>query len=181
MIACIYEGGAEKAVLDMLMENECLYFSKDDLLSGDFIRRVSGKVFASRFLGYSIKENSIDLIRVQDSRRADLGLPSTYRCKIRSEVKCLTRPEIEMLVIIAEDCHDDFQKRRMKPSIYCKDVLGLPEVKTYGFFRSCFSDIDLLLKTIKRYDELFPSRVVGEMSLYDLLNEGAKRRIQNLK
>ena len=116
MIACIYEGGAEKAVLDLLMENECLYFSKADLLSGDFIRRVSGKVFASRFLGYSIKENSIDLIRVQDSRRADLGLPSTYRCKIRSEVKCLTRPEIEMLVIIAEDCYEDFQKRRMKPS-----------------------------------------------------------------
>lgn len=116
MIACIYEGGAEEAVLDLLMENECLYFSKDDLLSGDFIRRVSGKVFASRFLGYSIKENSIDMIRVQDSRRADLGLPSTYRCEIRSEVKCLTRPEIEMLVIIAEDCHDDFQKRRMKPS-----------------------------------------------------------------
>ena len=116
MIACIYEGGAEKAVLDLLMENECLYFSKADLLSGDFIRQVSGKVFASRFLGYSIKENSIDLIRVQDSRRADLGLPSTYLCKIRSEVKCLTRPEIEMLVIIAEDCHDDFQKRRMKPS-----------------------------------------------------------------
>ena len=56
------------------------------------------------------------MIRVQDSRRADLGLPSTYRCEIRSEVKCLTRPEIEMLVIIAEDCHDDFQKRRMKPS-----------------------------------------------------------------
>ena len=79
---------------------------------------------------------------------------SPYRCKIRSEVKCLTRPEIEMLVIIAEDCHDDFQKRRMKPSIYCKDVLGLPEVKTYGFFRSCFSDIDLLL--------------------YDLLNEGSE-------
>lgn len=79
-----------------------------------------------------------------------------------------------MLVIIAEDCHDDFQKRRMKPSIYCKDVLGLPEVKTYGFFCSCFSDIDLLLKMIKRYDELFPSRVVGEMSLYDLLNEGSE-------
>lgn len=56
-----------------------------------------------------------------------------------------------MLVIIAEDCYEDFQKMRMKPSIYCKDVLGLPEVKTYGFFRSCFSDIDLLLKTIKQY------------------------------
>ena len=56
-----------------------------------------------------------------------------------------------MLVIIAEDCHDDFQKRRMKPSVYCKDVPVLPEVKTYGFFCSCFSDIDLLLKTIKRY------------------------------
>ena len=79
-----------------------------------------------------------------------------------------------MLVIIAEDCYGDFQKRRMKPSIYCKDVLGLSEVKTYGFFRNCFSDIDLLLKMIKRYDELFPSRVVGEMSLYDLLNEGSE-------
>lgn len=124
------------------------------------------------------QENSIDLIRVQDSRRADLGLPSTYRCKIRSEVKCLTRPEIEMLVIIAEERYEDCQKRRMKPSIYCKDVLGLPEVKNYGFFRNRFSDIDLLLKTIKRYDELFPSRVVGEMSLYDLLNEDARRRIQ---
>ena len=40
---------------------ECLCFSKADLPSGDFIRQVSGKVFASRFLGYSIKENSIDL------------------------------------------------------------------------------------------------------------------------
>ena len=48
-------------MLDLLMENECLCFSKADLPSGDFIRQVSGKVFASRFLGYSIKENSIDL------------------------------------------------------------------------------------------------------------------------
>lgn len=83
-----------------------------------------------------------------------------------------------MLVIMAEERYDDFQKRRMKPSICCKDILGLPEVKAHRFFRNCFSDIDLLLKTIKRYDELFPSRVVGEMSLYDLLNEDARRRIQ---
>ena len=86
-----------------------------------------------------------------------------------------------MLVIIAEDCHDDFQKRRMKPSVYCKDVLGLPEVKTYGFFRSCFSDIDLLLKTIKRYDELFSKQSGwGDVAIRSL-NEDAKRRIQNPK
>ena len=122
-------------MLDLRMENENTFASQRPIFPVVIL-----------FVGYTgryLHRCSL-AIRLRRTR-------SPYRCKIRSEVKCLTRPEIEMLVIIVEYCHDDFQKRRMKPSIYCKDVLGLPEVKTYGFFRSCFSDIDLLLKTIKRY------------------------------
>ena len=52
MIACLYEGSAERAILDILHENGFLVFSKEDLLSGDFIRRVSGPVFCTRYLGY---------------------------------------------------------------------------------------------------------------------------------
>ena len=60
MIAIIYEGSAEKAILDILLDNGCLYFSKDDLLSGDLIRRVSGKVFATRYLCYALKNKTIE-------------------------------------------------------------------------------------------------------------------------
>ena len=111
MIACIYEGSAEKAILDLLMENQCLSFTQDDLLSGDFIRRISGKAFASRYLGYSLKEKSIEIIRVQDSRNAKLGLPTAFNRVISREIRCLTHPEIEILIILAEIKFEDYCKK----------------------------------------------------------------------
>ena len=180
MIACIYEGNAEKAILDMLLEEDCLYFSEDDLLSGGLICRVSGRTFATRYLSYSLKDQKIDVIRVQDSRRASLGLPFAFQHLIAKEIKCLTRPEIEILVIIAEGRYEDFHSRKMKPSIYCKDRLGFSDVKSYGFMRDYFSDINHLLRAIKKYDEYTHQTAPDEITFYDLLNEDTKHRIDIL-
>ena len=176
MIACIYEGSAEKAILDLLMENQCLSFTQDDLLSGDFIRRISGKAFASRYLGYSLKEKSIEIIRVQDSRNAKLGLPSAFNRAISREIRCLTHPEIEILIILAENKFEDYCKKKQKPSEYCKSSLKLPDVKNYDFVYSYFSEIDKLLYSIKKYDEYAQKDGKDEISLYDILSDEVKRQ-----
>lgn len=64
MIACLYEGSAERAILDILYENNFLSFSKDDLLSGDFIRRVPGSVFCTRYLSFGMKDARITIMHV---------------------------------------------------------------------------------------------------------------------
>ena len=116
MIACLYEGSAERAILDILYENGCLKFSKDELLSGDFIRRVAGNVFCTRYLGYGFREESIDVIHVQDSKNESFAIPKPYRKIISSDVKCITNPEIEILIILALDNYTEFRSSRKKPS-----------------------------------------------------------------
>ena len=179
MIACIYEGSAEKAILDLLMENNCLSFTRDDLLSGDFIRRISGKAFATRYLGYSLRDKSVEIIRVQDSKNARLGLPSAFNRIISKETRCLTRPEIEMLIVLAEDKYEDYCKKKQKPSEYCKSSLKLADVKNYDFVYDYFSEIDKLLHAIKKYDEYSHKDSKDEISLYDILNDDMKRKLNS--
>ena len=83
-------------------------------------------------------------------------------------------------MIIVEGHYEDFHSRRMKPSIYCKDRLGFTDVKSYRFMRDYFSDINHLLRAIKKYDEYTPQTAPDEITFYDLLNEDTKHRIDTL-
>lgn len=141
MIACLYEGSAERAILDILYENSFLSFSKDDLLSGDFIRRVPGSVFCTRYLSFGMKDAHITIMHVQDSRKEKFNIPKAYLKRVASDIRYITNPEIEILVILAEE-----KKQRF---IYCKEKLHLKDVKNYEHMRTYFADSDKLLKSIK--------------------------------
>jgi len=43
LILCFYEGNAEKEILDMLLENDKLTFTRNDLIEKDFHKRISVK------------------------------------------------------------------------------------------------------------------------------------------
>ena len=43
--ACICEGGAETAILDLLLDQNKLIFSRDDLLEGEILKTRKGKDF----------------------------------------------------------------------------------------------------------------------------------------
>jgi len=100
IIACICEGSAESAIINKLMDEGKLIFSRDDLLDNEVIRCRSASSFQEKYLrkGFTKK---ITVYRILDSRREDFRLHKAYKSKI-DVINVITAPEIEMLVIINE-------------------------------------------------------------------------------
>lgn len=169
-IACMCEGGAEDAIMNMLLDNDLLCFSREQLLHEQTIRRCKAKDFEQRYLGREY-EKQITIIRVLDSRGENFNLRAAYKHQVNKVVDIITAPEVEMLVIIAEGKYKDFHSKRhqhKKPSDYCVEVLKMKRVKKPEFVCEYFSDVKKLLYAIKEYDSLRKKRD-GELSLADLL------------
>lgn len=48
-IACICEGGAERAIMDLLLDSRKLIFDRTDLIEEEVLRCRSGKEFEERY------------------------------------------------------------------------------------------------------------------------------------
>ena len=132
--ACICEGAAENAIMDILLDKELLVFSREEMLEESVIRCRDGKKF----------EQKIDVINV------------------------ITAPEIEMLIIFAENQYKEFKKSGKKPSDFCKENLRMSDVKSYDYVFNYFSNSGILVEAIKEYHRTakIPK---GEYTLLDLL------------
>ena len=97
-IACICEGGAERAILDLLLDNHKLIFERKDLLEEEVLRCRSGKEFEERYLRKGF-ESKITVLRVLDSHSEGFRLSPAYGQKV-DVIKVVTSPEIEMLLIL---------------------------------------------------------------------------------
>ena len=169
MIACICEGGAEKTIIEILLNADRLNFTRDDLLEGELINERSSKKFEKKYLSKSFSEE-IDVYLILDSHSEKFKLSKQYRDKV-NVYKFITSPEIEMLVIIKEGRYDDFNKKKSKtkPSTYCKEVLKFKNVKTRDFVKEYFSDVDELVKCIQTYKSKSKDFKKGEKYLADLI------------
>lgn len=167
IIACICEGSAEQAILEILLEDNKLEFCKEQLLERKILRCRSAKSFENQYLskGFSKK---VKIYRILDSRKEKFKLSTLYAKKVEV-INVVTAPEIEMLVICKEGKFDDYKKGNIKkPSEYCKVKLGLGKVKNYQFVKNYFSNSDELCGAIKDYKQ--KSNIPkGEITLFDLL------------
>lgn len=165
-VACICEGSAEQTVIRKLLDNDRLIFTYDDLIEEDVLRCRGAKDFEDRHLrkGFTKK---ITVYRILDSRRENFKLSKAYVEKV-DVVNIITAPELEMLVILAEDKYADFKKYGKKPSLYCKEKLKYRDIKSAKFVGKYFSDVDVLIAAIKEYKRVsdIPK---GEQTLADLL------------
>ena len=125
-IACICEGAAESVIMDLLLDNDKLKFTRDDLLEGEVLRSRSAKKFEAQHLKKGFTEQ-ITVLRLLDSRRENFNLSKAYIHKIKV-VNVVTAPEIEMLIIFNENKYAEFKKADMKPSEFCKSVLKYSDV-----------------------------------------------------
>lgn len=155
--ACICEGSAEEAIIDILVDNDLLIFNREEMLEERVIRCRSAKRF----------DEQISVIRILDSRREEFRLSKAYEQKI-DVVNVITAPEIEMLIIHAEGAYDQFKRSGKKPSEFCKINLRMHDVKSYDFVKQYFSNPQLLVKAIKEYRRT-ANIPKGEYSLSDLL------------
>ena len=122
--ACICEGSAEEAIIDILVDNDLLIFNREEMLEERVIRCRSAKRF----------DEQISVIRILDSRREEFRLSKAYEQKI-DVVNVITAPEIEMLIIHAEGAYDQFKRSGKKPSEFCKINLRMHDVKSYDFVK----------------------------------------------
>lgn len=164
--ACICEGSAESAIIDILLDNDLLIFTREEILDEEVIRCRNGKRFEEKYLRKGFSEK-ISVIRILDSRRERFKLSKAYEYKV-DVVNVITAPEIEMLIILNEDKYKEFKKSGKKPSGFCKEDLKMVSVKSYHFVKEYFSEPDILLAAIKKYHEISKTRK-GEYTLMDLL------------
>lgn len=164
--ACICEGAAENAIMDILLDYGLLIFSREEMIEEVVIRCREGKKFEEKYLRKGF-EGKVSVIRILDSRRENFKLSKAYAGKV-DVINVITAPEIEMLIIFNENKYKEFKKSGKKPSSFCKEDLKMAEVKSYDFVRGYFSDPMVLVAAIKKYHEVSKVKK-GEYTLLDLL------------
>lgn len=169
LIACLCEGSFEQAIMEILLEHDCLIFSRKQLLEEEILRCRSAKNFERDHLNKTTKEK-VTVYRILDSRNENFKLSGPYEKRV-TVVNIITAPEIEMLVIHGANKFDDYSKKKMKPSDYVKQHMKLGKIKSYDFVRKHFSDVETLIYAIEQYRQ---KSAMKENTLYDLLKRKAK-------
>lgn len=164
--ACICEGAAESAIIDILVDNDLLIFTREEMLEESVIRCRTAKKFEERYLRKGF-DNQISVIRILDSRREDFRLSKAYANKV-DVINIITAPEIEMLIIHNERAYERFKRFGKKPSEFCKIDLRMHDVKSYDFVKNYFRAPQTLVNAIGEYRRT-ANIPKGEYSLSDLL------------
>jgi hypothetical protein len=165
-IACICEGAAEQAIIDLLLDADKLIFTRDQLLEETTIRCRSARNFEERYLRKEFSEK-VTVLRILDSRRERFRISKAYKHQVQV-INIITAPEVEMLVIFNENAYTRFKKSRKKASEFCKSELRLPSVKSYEFVSEYFRDVDTLIDAIGMYRRISQIKT-GEYCLADLI------------
>jgi len=139
-IAVIIEGGAEKAIINVLLNHDLLKFTRSDMLEEDVIRDRKGKTFAKEHLSYGFDNNQVAIIRVLDSHREKFILPRAYKHLISTITELYTSPEIEILFIVSNGDFDTFKNqkpdkngRKLPAHEWCEKYYKMINVKSPEF------------------------------------------------
>lgn len=97
--ACICEGSAENAIMDILLDANLLIFSREEMLEEAVIRCREGKKFEQKYLRKGFNDK-ISVIRILDSRREKFKISKAYEHKI-DVINVITAPEILVNAISA--------------------------------------------------------------------------------
>lgn len=169
------EGPNELAIIKILLSNSMLIFTEDDLLglTPYHARQIgkSGQVKAE----LNQYNNQVDVIRIGDKQSDALNIPKEYKGMINSIEKYCTKPELEILLIIAEGKYNKYQKVKSKisPKQYAKDNIifnGVRYNNSSKFFDDYFGERPQgLYDAIVKYGEINKSHRKGERYLVELL------------
>lgn len=164
LIACLCEGAFEHAIMEILLDHQCLIFSREDLLEEEILRCRSAKNFQRDYLNKMTNEK-IRVYRILDSEKEQFKLTGPYQKRV-DVINIITAPEIEMLIIHAENKYEDYKKKRLKPSQYVKQYLRISDVKSYEYVKRYFADVNKLKQAIQMYHQKSPNKT---NTLLDLL------------
>ena len=175
LIMC--EGPNELAVIQMLLENNKLVLTEDDLLNlVPYHARQIGNNGAVK-TALNLYHGDVRILRIGDKLSDELKIPKEYKEQIVGIEKYCTKPELEMLLIISEKLDKDFEKVKSKvtPKMFSKQTIvcnGIRYDNSTAFYHAYYGKrIDFLVETIKRYKHLKGHHKKDERYLADLLRQ----------
>lgn len=112
LIMC--EGPNELKIINILLENQKLKFTSDDLLGLVPYHARQIKSSAAVKAALNLYPDEVHVLRIGDGQNEKLEIPSAYKDKITLVEKYCTKPELEMLLIISEDLADEYEKVKSK-------------------------------------------------------------------
>ena len=120
LIMC--EGPNELKIINILLENQKLKFSSDDLLGLVPYHARQIKSSAAVKAALNLYPDEVHVLRIGDGQNEKLEIPSAYKDKITLVEKYCTKPELEMLLIISEDLAAEYEKVKSntKPKTFAK-------------------------------------------------------------
>ena len=113
LIMC--EGPNELVIMNILLRNDALVFTEDDLLglTPYHARQIKTSTQVKAALNM-YPENDVLVMRIGDTQNDKLEIPADYKEKIIGIERYCTMPEVEMLLIISEGLVKEFEKVKSK-------------------------------------------------------------------
>jgi len=173
LIMC--EGANELEIMRILLSFDCLVFGENELLglTPYHARQLSKNAMVRTELNMYPK-NDILIMRIGDKQNEKLKIPAEYRGKILGVEKYCTKPELEILLIIAEEMEHEYEKvkSRISPKEFAKKNITCGKYKydnSSMFYKTYFADdCEKLISAIKEYkrthkhlkDELYSADIL---------------------
>ncbi len=172
LIMC--EGPNELKVINLLLDANKLVFNRDDLLDMRpfHARQLDAPQLKPALDSY---QDKVVVYRIGDKLSDKLKIPKDMADRISEQRKFCTKPELEMLFIIAEQLTSQFGKvkSKQKPKEFCKQTVVFNRQhynNSTSFYEDYFgSRIDLLINSITEYHRTHGKHNPDEGYLFDLL------------
>ncbi|MCF0105781.1 MAG: GNAT family acetyltransferase [Holdemanella sp.] len=169
------EGQNEHEIMNILLENDLLTFTENDLLGLNIYhaRQITSSALVKTEL--NIYPGKVSVYRIGDIQSEKIRIPIEYKEKITSVTKYCTKPELEILLIIAEGLFFEYTKRKSKtkPKTFAKQYIRCGKKKydnSTVFYRKYFgNNPDLLVSCIREYKRINGAHKSDEGYLADLL------------
>lgn len=171
------EGPNEKAIIDLLIDNDKMIIKRRDLLNREvfFARQIKNSpIIQSALRTYN---QEVIVIRIGDKLSDELKIPKEFNILISSYSvqKVCTKPELEILLIINEKLFKEYSKvkNKMSPKEFAKKYIKYNKEKynnsTEFWIKYYDSNINQLVNNIKEYKRL-KKNLKGEEYLADYLS-----------
>lgn len=174
LIMC--EGPNELEIMRILLENDALVFTEDDLLglTPYHARQIKSSTQVRLALNLYFG-NDVLVMRVGDKQNDRLTIPADYKEKISAVEKYCTLPELEMLLIISEGLAREYEKVKstVSPKEYTKEHIRFNRTRydnSTQFYRDYYgADCGKLIRALREYKRIKGSHHKDELYLADLL------------
>lgn len=169
------EGANEKKIIDLLLENDKLKVSADDLLGRITYHARQIKKSPMVMGQLRIYGGDVEVWRIGDKQTDKLDIPVEFRAQIKKVTKFCTLPELEILLILSEKKFREYEKGKSQkhPKNFAKENIIFNRRRYKGdtqFYEDYYgADINKLTKAIQEYKQRNHAHKNDEHYLIEIL------------